>query len=89
MDGERGPALGAQLARDRIAAALGLAEDEQARPVHLPLQQAAERPVLLLLAHELELLLYHVVRLHAHQKFIAWKRLVTATCGTAICYLLW
>ncbi len=61
VDGEGGPALGAQLASDGVAAALGLAEDEQPRAVHLALQQPAQRPVLVVLTQELELLIYQVV----------------------------
>jgi hypothetical protein len=64
MDGERGPALRAELARDRVAAALGLAEDQQPAAIHLALQQPRQCAVLLMLAHKLKRLLYHVVRLH-------------------------
>lgn len=72
VDGEGGPALRAQLPRDRVAAALGLAEDEQPRAVHLTLQQPAQRPVLVVLIQELELLLYHVIRLHARRASQFW-----------------
>jgi hypothetical protein len=48
---------------DLVAAALGVAEDEQARPIHLLLQQAPQSRILLVIPQELKALLYHVVRL--------------------------